>query len=311
MVQRRRLTLDEAVAQFLSGYFATNERSPKTVTAYTLDLAQFRAFARSKKRLSSVRPELIEEWAAALKGRGYKTASIRRKLASVRCFFAYWVRRRVIQYSPMSGLKIELAASRVLPNFLSLEEVSAILREAVRLREQRDDFLSIRNLAIIETMFATGMRVGELVSLRLSDLRLAERSVLIHGKGRRERLAFFVEPVSFTRIACYVTSRPSTSSDALFTNPSGAALSTQAVANIIRGLCSHAGITRRVTPHTFRHTVATLLLRNGADLRVVQELLGHASITMTQRYTHVVKEQMREALERAHPRVGMSEMGQM
>ena len=205
----------------------------------------------------------------------------------------------------MSGLKIELAASRVLPNFLSIEEVSAILREAVRLRELRDDFLSIRNLAIIETMFATGMRVGELVSLRLSDLRLAERSVLIHGKGRRERLAFFVEPTSFARIAFYVAARPPFSSEALFVNPAGHALSTQAVANVIRALCTAAGITRRVTPHTFRHTVATLLLRNGADLRVVQELLGHASITMTQRYTHVVKEQMREALERAHPRVGM------
>jgi site-specific recombinase XerD len=305
VVQRRRLTLDEAVAQFLGGYFATNERSPKTLTAYTLDLAQFRAFARSKKRLSSIRPELIEEWAAALKGRGYKTASIRRKLASVRCFFAYWVRRRVIPYSPMSGLKIELAASRVLPNFLSIEEVSAILREAVRLREQRDDFLSIRNLAIIETMFATGMRVGELVSLRVSDLRLAERSLLIRGKGRRERLAFFVEPTSFTRISIYIAARPPEASESLFTNPAGHALSTQAVANVIRALCTHAGITRRVTPHTFRHTVATLLLRNGADLRVVQELLGHASITMTQRYTHVVKEQMREALERAHPRLGM------
>ena len=306
MVQRRRLTLDEAVAQFLGGYFATNERSPKTVTAYTLDLAQFRAFAKSKKRLASIRPELIEEWAKALKERGYKTASIRRKLASVRCFFAYWVRRRVIPYSPMSGLKIELAASRVLPNFLTIEEVSAILREAVRLRDLRDDFASIRNLAIIETMFATGMRVGELVSLRLSDLRVAERSLLIQGKGRRERLAFFVEPTSFARIATYVATRPPTPESApLFTNPAGAPLSTQAVANVIRALCTHAGITRRVTPHTFRHTVATLLLRNGADLRVVQELLGHASITMTQRYTHVVKEQMREALERAHPRRGM------
>lgn len=301
-MQRRRLTLDEAVAQFLGGYFATNERSPKTVTAYTLDLAQFRAFAKSKKRLASIRPELIEDWAKALKERGYKTASIRRKLASVRCFFAYWVRRRVIPYSPMSGLKIELAASRVLPNFLTIEEVSAILREAVRLRDLRDDFVSIRNLAIIETMFATGMRVGELVSLRLSDLRVAERSLLIQGKGRRERLAFFVEPTSFSRIATYVATRPPNASDSLFTNPAGAPLSTQAVANVIRALCTCAGITRRVTPHTFRHTVATLLLRNGADLRVVQELLGHASITMTQRYTHVVKEQMREALERAHPR---------
>ncbi|HEX8409649.1 MAG TPA: site-specific integrase [Thermoanaerobaculia bacterium] len=117
-MHRQRLTLDQSIAQFLAGYFATHERSPKTVTAYTLDLRQFRAFVPKRATLRSLRPEHIEKWSAQLKTDGYATASIRRKLASVRSFFAYWVRKRVIPYSPLSGIKIELAASRVLPNFL-------------------------------------------------------------------------------------------------------------------------------------------------------------------------------------------------
>ena len=306
-MHRQRLTLDQSIAQFLAGYFATHERSPKTVTAYALDLRQFRAFVPKRATLRSLRPEHIEEWSAQLKTDGYATASIRRKLASVRSFFAYWVRKRVIPYSPLSGIKIELAASRVLPNFLTLDEVSAILDAAHRCWKENRGFLTLRNLAIIEVMFATGLRVGELVSLRVSDFRPVERSLLIRGKGRRERLAFFVEPTSFERITSYVTTRLTTpaTTEALFLNAYGHAMSTQTVATVIRTLCRHAGLTKRVTPHTFRHTVATLLLRNGADLRVVQEILGHASITMTQRYTHVAKEHVRGALERHHPRRGM------
>ena len=331
-MHRQRLTLDESIAQFIAGYFATHERSPKTITAYTLDLRQFRAFVPRRATLRSLRPEHIEEWSAQMKVDGYATASIRRKLASVRSFFAYWVRKRVIPYSPLSGIRIELAASRVLPNFLTLDEVAAILDAAHRSWNESRGFLALRNLAIIEVMFATGIRVGELVSLRLSDFHPLERSLLIRGKGRRERLAFFVEPTSFERITSYVTARTSAfasvaaraaapastphpsapggattafASEALFVNAHGHALSTQAVATVIRSLCRAAGVARRVTPHTFRHTVATLLLRNGADLRVVQEILGHASITMTQRYTHVAKEHVRGALERHHPRRGM------
>lgn len=293
------------MAQFVTGYFATHERSPKTVTAYTLDLRQFRAFVPRRATLRSLKPEHIEEWSARLKADGYATASIRRKLASLRSFLSYWVRKRVIPYSPMSGIRVELAASRVLPNFMTLEEVAAILEAAQRCRVEQGTFLALRNLAIIEVMFATGLRVGELVSLSLSDFRPMERSLLIHGKGRRERLAFFVEPDSYERITSYVAARVPLPGSALFVNASGSPISTQTVANVIRSLCLSAGVTKRVTPHTFRHTVATLLLRNGADLRVVQEILGHASITMTQRYTHVAKEHVRGALERHHPRRGM------
>lgn len=306
-VHGQRLTLDLAMAQFVTGYFATHERSPKTLTAYTLDLRQFRAFLPRRATLRSLRSEHIEEWSARLKADGYATASIRRKLASLRSFLAYWVRKRVIPFSPMAGIRIELAASRVLPNFMTLEEVAAILKAAQRFWTERGTFLALRNLAIIEVMFATGLRVGELVSLSLSDFRPMERSLLIHGKGRRERLAFFVEPNSYELITTYVAARQTTSalSESLFINASGTALSTQTVANVIRSLCATAGVTKHVTPHTFRHTVATLLLRNGADLRVVQEILGHASITMTQRYTHVAKEHVRVALEKHHPRKGM------
>jgi integrase/recombinase XerD len=304
-----RLRLVDAIEQFLEGYFATNDRSRKTSDAYALDLRQFYAFAGAKKTVRSIRPETIESWALKLKNEGYATASIRRKLASVRGFFAYWTRKRAIPFSPMSGLRVELAASRTLPTFMTIDEVAAILREASRRFANGGDFLSLRNLAIIEVLFATGMRVGELVSLRLTDMRPDDRSLLIRGKGRRERLAFFVEPISYARITDYQTLRTSTPSldDSLFVNAAGRPLTTQSVANILRDLCTAAGIAKHVTPHTFRHTVATLLLRNGADIRVVQELLGHSSITMTQRYTHVVKDQMVRVVTACHPRGSLRE----
>src|SRR5258708_18169145 len=208
----------------------------------------------------------------------------------------------------MSGLRVELAVSRTLPIFMTIDEVAAILREASRRFANGGDFLSLRDLAIIEVLFATGMRVGELVDRRLSDMRPHDRSLLIRGKGRRERLAFFVEPISYARITDYQTQRTATPSldDSLFVNAAGRPLTTQSVANILRDLCTAAGIQKHVTPHTFRHTVATLLLRNGADIRIVQELLGHSSITMTQSYTHVVKEQMVRVVTACHPIAAMA-----
>lgn len=167
-------------------------------------------------------------------------------------------------------------------------------------------FLALRNYAFLDLLFATGIRVGEAASLTLASFNEEERAYHVQGKGRRTRLAFLVDPKSLTLQATYRRARRAIPSptDALFLNLHRAPLSTQGMANILKKLQTEAQLTRRVTPHMIRHTIATLLLRNGVDLRVVQEFLGHASITSTQRYTHVTKGHLIAALREGHPGLG-------
>ena len=167
-------------------------------------------------------------------------------------------------------------------------------------------FLALRNYAFLDLLFATGIRVGEAASLTLAAYNEEEHAYHVRGKGRRPRLAFLVDPKSLQLQATYRRARRAIQAptDALFLNLHRAPLSTQGMANILKKLQTEAQLARRVTPHMIRHTIATLLLRNGVDLRVVQEFLGHASITSTQRYTHVSKTHLIAALRDGHPGLG-------
>jgi site-specific recombinase XerD len=164
-------------------------------------------------------------------------------------------------------------------------------------------FLHLRNLAAVEILFATGIRVGELVSLNIKDWLEEDASFVINGKGSRQRLAFLPDDRSLRAVRLYCTDRRqiATENEALLLNAAGRRLSTQGIARMLDLYAKKAGISVRLTPHMIRHTVATLLLRYGADIRVVQEVLGHASIATTQRYTHVSKEHMLSTLRARHP----------
>jgi site-specific recombinase XerD len=164
-------------------------------------------------------------------------------------------------------------------------------------------YRALRNSALVDLLFATGMRVGELSSLDISDFPEDEGTLRVQGNGGRDRLAFIVdkETIRIQRKHLKARLKFATENPALFLNPSGQRLSTRAIANVIAGLRQEARIERHVTPHMLRHTVATLLLRNGADIRVVQEFLSHASIATTQRYTHVSKEHLIGVLRKYHP----------
>lgn len=159
----------------------------------------------------------------------------------------------------------------------------------------------------MDLLFATGLRVGEVSALDVHDFFMRESVFRVQGKGGRDRLALVVDEETVRVLRQYLEARAriGTRSPALFLNSSGGRLTTQGIANVIARLREEAGIKRRVTPHMLRHTVATLLLRNGVDIRVVQEFLGHASIATTQRYTHVTKEHLRGVLRKRHPSLGM------
>ena len=310
------MQLHEASAGFLIGYFSTHERSDRTKVAYTCDLALFQSFAGSALDLSSLTGEVIEDWAAHLKQKGYAPASVRQKIITLRVFCGYWLRKGSLPESPFWRVKLSFGRVEQLPRSLTKLEAQALLAQA-RQRGNVDgdgsivgrgrtsfcEFRPLRNSALVDILFATGMRVGEVSTLDIADFSVDDGVFRVQGKGGRDRLAFIVdrETIKIQRDHLNARLRINTENPALFINPAGQRLTTQSIANVIAGLRRDARIERHITPHMLRHTVATLLLRNGADIRVVQEFLGHASIATTQRYTHVSKEHLVGVLRKCHP----------
>ena len=316
------MQLIQAIAEFLDGHFSTHDRSKKTRGAYRMDLEQFAAFTGQDFDLDQLSGVLIEHWAANLRRKGYSPASMRRKIVVLKVFCSYWLRRGVLSESPFWRVKLSLGRIEQLPRSLSEREIKTLLVQAGRVDETIEikrkgpalakcressgsfrDYRMLRNLALVDLLFATGMRVGEASALDIDDFNVAESVFTIKGKGGRHRLAFIVdkETIRIQRDHLEVRALFESESKALFINAARERLSTQGIANVIATFRQAAGLERHITPHMLRHTVATLLLRNGVDIRVVQEFLGHASIATTQRYTHVAKEHLIGVLRKHHP----------
>jgi site-specific recombinase XerD len=311
------VTFQESRQTFLTGYFATCRRSAKTRAAYEIDLTQLQVHVGPDGELSAVTSEKMEEWAQNLRAAAYASVSVRRKFATARVFFTFWVRRKVIEKSPLWGIRLDLGREKLLPRALTSEAATKFIEQMWQGFEVTQKavsgpndpvFLRLRNLAAFEILFATGMRVGELVGLKLQDWCESEVSFTVNGKGSRQRLAFLPDDRSLKALRAYLVQRKSLSlqHDALLVNASGKPILAQGIARMITASAKAAKIDVRVTPHMIRHTVATLLLRCGADIRIVQEVLGHASIATTQRYTHVSKEQLLATLRTRHPSFHLS-----
>src|SRR5262249_35168455 len=307
-----------------SGYFSTHDRSTKTKAAYTCDLAQFEQFAGSDIDLTNLGSTSVEDWAAHLRCQKYSPASIRRKIVALKVFCSYWVRRGTLRESPFWRVKLSLGRIDQLPRALTEREMRALLIQAGRSHSKSlsragkssatqnarpfgRPYRAIRNMALVDILFATGMRVGEVSALNVEDFLVDEGMFKIRGKGGRARVGFAVDAKSLRiqRDHRETRMRATTESPELFLNSLGERLSTQGITNVIATMRRDAGIERHVTPHMLRHTVATLLLRNGVDIRVVQEFLGHASIATTQRYTHITKEHLIEVLKTSHPSINL------
>lgn len=313
-----------ARSDFLDGYFSTHNRRPKTERAYSSDLAQFQKFLGRNFELSAIDGVCIEKWASHLREKAYSPASIRRKIVVLKVFCSYWVRKGELAESPFWRVKLSFGRIEQLPRTLTEPEMQALLLQARRnhTAKRRKGLTSdssgsaqasssryrvLRNLALVDLLFATGMRVGEVSALDIKDFLVQEAVFRVQGKGGRDRLAFAVDEKTLRIQQEHLKARTriETDSPALFLNASGQRLSTQGISNVIAQLRREAGIERHVTPHMLRHTVATLLLRNGVDIRVVQEFLGHASIATTQRYTHITKEHLIAELRKHHPSLSL------
>lgn len=320
------MQINQASTEFVAGYFSTHDLSAKTKVAYSSDLAQFRAFVGEDLGLLSIGAAVVENWAAHLRQEGYSPASIRRKMVTLRVFCSYWVRKGTLPESPFWRVKLSFGRIEQLPRALTAGEISALLDQArktystAELSHKPDGetephseqfsfgcYSALRNLALVDLLFATGMRVGEASALDIRDFLVEEGVFRVQGKGGRDRVACVVDEETVRIQQKHLAARRcfETSSPALFLNMSGQRLSTQGIANVIAQFRREAGIERHITPHMLRHTVATLLLRNGADIRVVQEFLGHTSIATTQRYTHITKEHLIGVLRKHHPSLNL------
>jgi len=290
------------VDEFLLGMESTRGASAHTLRAYRRDLAELAAFCseRGIAEPERVSARTLRSFLARLHERELARSSIQRKLSAVRSFFDHLLREGRIAAHPATGLR-QARGERRLPGCLDAEEVEALL-DAPDLGTAAGR----RDRAILELMYSAGTRAAETVGLDRADVDLERGIARVRGKGRKERLA----PLgSHARRALerYLADprRPrGPERRALFLNLRGGRLTTRSLQRIVRRAVLEAGIVRPATPHTLRHSFATHLLDRGADLRAVQELLGHAHLVTTQIYTHVSIERLRTVYERAHPRAG-------
>ena len=284
------------IARFLNNLQATKNLAEKTLSAYRSDLFQF----------ISIEPDLfnpdickfITHLSIILK---LKDSSVRRKIVTIKNFYEYLESQNIIADNPFEKLKFKFRQEKKLPKTLSIKEISALLNCFNRDQSELTDFkknLFIRDAALIDLLVSTGIRIGEAASIQLSDIIKSERTILIHGKGRKQRLIYISSPITWERLNALIKCVKLTGGSYLFNNSNDRPISIYGIERIYEKYAKKANILTRSSPHYLRHTFATNLLANGADLRSVQEILGHASVSTTQIYTEVSNTRKKQVLKK-------------
>ncbi|HEY80990.1 MAG TPA: site-specific tyrosine recombinase XerD [Caldilineae bacterium] len=301
--------MQDQINQFLEYLEVEKGYSTNTLAAYQNDLGQFLVFLQAQQRSPEQRPD---DWAGVtrdhiisyildMKEREYASSTIARKVAAVKSFFKHLHEMGAIRTNPANELETP-RAEKHLPATISAAEVDKLLAAPSTATPA-----GLRDRAMLELLYATGLRVSELVSLNVNDVDLEEGMVRCMGKGKKERILPVYQRAREALARYLKEGRPrllgeGNNEQALFLNRRGARLTRQGLWLIIKRYVEQVGIKENVTPHTLRHSFATHMLRGGADLRAVQQMLGHANISTTQIYTQVTDERMREVYDEAHPR---------
>jgi integrase/recombinase XerC len=305
---------DNSIYQFIHYLSAEKNASPNTCRGYQRDLEEFEDFLRrSRLCLSpdeSIQMEQVDRMAIrrymGFLHRKNRKSSIARKISTLRSFFKFLVREHIVAFNPAKGLptpKVE----KYLPTTLTVDEAFRLMEAPRRpaKNSSSDGFQNnkrMRDSAILELLYSSGLRVGELVGLNLDQLDLDLGIVKVMGKGRKERIV----PVGMKAaeaLKAYLEDRGVLAGEEpLFINRKGGRLSARTVGRLVKSYSKRSGIFRKVSPHSLRHTFATHLLDAGADIREIQEMLGHVSLSTTQRYTHVSMGKLMEVYDKAHPR---------
>ena len=299
----------EHVKDFLTHLRVEKTASQLTLISYQTDLDQFFQFIAKHENLdirdiplSSLNHRTVREYISSMQKHEFRRSTIARKLAALRSFVKYLCRENVLEGNPIANVSTPKQEKR-LPRFLYSMEID-ILMDAPDIGKAT----GIRDKAILETLYSSGVRVSELVGINLSDLDFAEELIKIRGKGNKERLAPLGSQAKesmtsyINRGRPYILKNKHVSDEALFLNKSGARLSARSVRNIVNKYVEQIALNQKVSPHTLRHSFATHLLNGGADLRTVQELLGHVKLSTTQIYTHLTTERLKTIHYETHPR---------
>ena len=295
-----------ALDEFLRYLTSVRGLSAATAEAYAGDVQQFVDFLAGiwgEERafdFAAVDYRIVRRWVAHLRALRYAPTTIARKLASLRGFFRFLFNEGLISYNPAELVGLP-GRRRQLPEVLYPTELRRLLEAPAATTP-----LGLRDRAILEFFYATGVRVSELVGLNMTDLDLDRRTARVTGKGSKQRIVFFGAPAREALIRYIEEGRPHLLRDdaqepAVFLNRFGKRLSVRGVQRMVHKYVLQTALGQKVSPHVLRHTFATHLLDNGADLRAIQELLGHSSLSTTQIYTHVSAERLRQSYQSAHP----------
>ena len=295
--------METHLQQFLNYIEFERGYTANTIYAYTNDLGQFQRFTQTQElsAWAALTPEILEQFAAMLQNRNYQPATVARKIATTRSFLHFLFTEDVISQELSKWLH-QPKVGRRLPKSLSQEMVQQLLETAAL----RKTPLGLRDHALLEVLYATGLRATEVITLQIGDVNFTEGTLRCVGKGDKERVVPLHERAQNSLKHYIKAGRPFLLRDSgestIFLNREGNPLTRQGLWFIIQQCSQNAGLGNQVSPHTLRHTFATHLLEGGAELREVQEFLGHASITTTQIYTKVSSRRKRAAYDRAHPR---------
>ncbi len=296
--------MHESIALFCRWLESEKGYSDHTVSSYRRDLYEFTDFLNEGKPAAAVDGADVRGFVSSLHGRN-NPATVSRKLSALRSFFKFLQRRKIIDADPVAGISGP-KMGRAIPVFLTVDEVFQLLEAP----DERDSLMN-RDRAILELLYSTGMRVAELVSRDIEDLDFDSEMLRVRGKGNKERLVPVgrpaIEAISKWQIerqaliVARLKRHHEAETEALFLNGRGGRLTTRSVERLVLKYAGRCGMQTPVTPHALRHSFATHLLEMGADLRSVQELLGHASLSTTQRYTHLTIDHLTEVYDKAHP----------
>ncbi len=285
--------MNQHISKFLDHLNIEKNYSEHTILNYQNDLEEFFEFL-GNDNVASVEYTTLRRFLAELKAKQLRSRSVARKLSSLRSFFRFLQREGLVQKNP-AALVLTPKLDKTLPHFMTEAE-------AVKLVEAPEDSAAegLRDRAIFETLYSTGIRVSELVGLDVEDVDLIGNMIKVYGKGKKERVVPIGDKAC-EAIGAYLDAR-NKKAEALFLNRTGGRITDRSIRNIINKHIKRAALEQKVNPHMFRHSFATHLLDHGADLRSVQELLGHVNLSTTQIYTHLTMDKLKSVYDKAHPR---------
>lgn len=303
------MTTSNAICEFLLHCKLEKNLSEKTLKAYGIDLRQFKTFLATKEMIADVTRQDIRDYIASLAA--LKAKSVKRKLASTKAMFNFLEFEDSILVNPFRKMRMNIKEPKTLPSVLDMPEMIKIFKAGYRQKNElknKNGYAyreSVRNIVVLELLFTTGARVSEIAGLKQDSISVQSGNITIRGKGNKERIIQVCNKETIAMLRHYLAlfqDNIIASGGWFLVNRFNKKLSDQSIRNMVKNIAAKAGLSRRVTPHIFRHSFATLLLEKDVDIKYIQSLLGHSSIMTTQIYTHVNRAKQKQILRSKHPR---------